>query len=226
VEAWLKMKKYLFFFCCLLTIAASETFAQSDTFKNVQVKAKFQQTPTYQVTNYSSSNLGNCEWLVLNITYNTPAGGRPNEYVWLDEVSIEAEILFMADYQGKKVMAMVSGSTTYWSLEMDGKKHQEIMAVPPEIFRRYSLTPTFKTIPVFGRIIFYSKSRTILGGGYFYVNQAGTVTDKDIAGMFDKYKGPVSNSLKIENMILPRDKSPWAAIQYDFYDLIKPEIKK
>ena len=58
------------------------------------------------------------------------------------------------------------------------------------------------------------------------MNQAGTVTDKDIAGMFDKYKGPVSNSLKIENMILPRDKSPWAAIQYDFYDLIKPEIKK
>ncbi len=222
----MKVKKYLFFFCCLLTIAANGVFAQSIAFTNVQIKAKFQPSPVFQVSNYSAANQSNCEWLVLNIFYNTPGGTKPNETVWLDDVSIEAEILFLADYQGKKVMSLVTGKTLYWSIAMDGKKHQEIMAVPPDIFKRYTLNPTFKTIPVVGRVIFYSKSRSILGGGYFYVNQSGTVTDKDIAGMFEKYNGPVSNSLKIENMIFPRDKSPWASVQYDFYDLIKPEIKK
>ncbi len=219
------MKKCLFFFFCILTIMGPEIFAQSDSFRNIQVKAKFQPSPLYQTTNYSSANQNNCEWLVLSITYIVPGGTKPNESVWLDDVSIELEILFQADYQGKKVMALVTGKTLYWSIEMDGKKHQEIMAVPPEIFKRYTKTPTYKTIPVVGRIIFYSKSRSVLGGGYFEVNQKGA-TDKDISGMFEKYNGPVSNALKIENMIFPRDKSPWAAIQYDFYDLIKPEVKK
>lgn len=226
MEAWLKVKKYLFFFCCFLTIAATEGWAQSAAFKNVQVKARFQQTPSYQVSNYSSSNQSNCEWLVLNISYIVPGATKPGESVWLDDVSIEAEVLFTADYQGKRVMAMVTGQTLYWSIEMDGKTHQEIMAVPDKIFKRYTRNPTFKTMPVFGRVIFYSKARTILGGGYFYVNQSGTITDKEIADMFEKYNGPVSNSLKIENMIFPRDKSPWATVQYDFYDLTKPEIKK
>ena len=225
MEAWLKVKKYLFFFCCLLTIAASETFAQSATFTNVQVKAKFQQSPAFQVSNYSASNQANCEWLVLNITYLTPS--RASESAWLDDVSIEAEILFMADYQGKRVMALVNGKTLYWSVEMNGKTHQEIMVVPPDIFKRYAPKGTVhKTMPVVGRVIFYNKSRSILGGAYFSVNQSGTISDKEIAGMFEKYNGPVSNSLKIENMIFPRDKSPWADIQCDSYDLIKPEIKK
>jgi hypothetical protein len=225
-EACFKMKKYLFFFCCLLTIGTSETLAQADAFKNVQVKARFQQSPVYQAANYSASNQSNCEWLVLNISYTAGGGTKSNEPVWLDDVSIEAEILFLADYQGKKVMALVTGKTIYWSIEMDGRKHQDIMAVPPGIFKRYTLNPTFKTIPVVGRVIFYSKSRSILGGGYFDVNQKGSIADREIAGMFEKYNGPVSNSLKIENMIFPRDKSPWSAIQYDFYDLLKPEIKK
>ncbi len=219
------MKKYLFFFCCFLTMAASEAWAQSAAFKNVQVKARFQQTPSFQVSNYSASNQSNCEWLVLNISYIVPGATRPGESVWVDDVSIEAEILFMAEYQGKSVMAMVTGQTLYWSIEMDGKTHQELMAVPDKIFKRYTRNLSYKTMPVFGRVIFYSKSRTILGGGYFYVNQ-NNITDKDVAGMFEKYNGPVSNSLKIENMIFPRDKSPWATVQYDFYDLIKPEIKK
>ncbi|MEI8246424.1 MAG: hypothetical protein WCI51_11365 [Lentisphaerota bacterium] len=222
----MKVKNYLFFFCCLLTIAASETFAQSATFTNVQVKARFQQSPALQSSNYSTSNQSNCEWLVLNISYTVP-GSKSNESLWLDDVSIEAEILFTADYQGKKVMALVNGKTLYWSIEMNGKPHQEIMVVPPDIFKRYAPKGTaYKTIFVAGRVIFYSKSRSILGGGYFYVNQSGTVSDKEIAGMFEKYNGPVSNSLRIENMIFPRDKSPWADIQCDFYDLIKPEIKK
>jgi len=218
------VKKYLFFFCCLLTaMAGTETLAQSsDVFKNIVVKAKFQQSPVYQVNNYSNSNQSGYEWLVLNITYFTPKTNEP----WLDDVSIEVEILFPADYQGKSVMAQVTGKTTYWSVEMNGKNHQEIMVVPPEIFRRYTRggSISISKTQVAGRLIFYSKSRSILGGAYFEANQKLGV--KDLAGLFGKYSSPVSNSLKIENMILSRDKSPWANIQYDFYDLIKPETKK
>ncbi|MHB9138988.1 MAG: hypothetical protein ACYC4Q_06260 [Victivallaceae bacterium] len=216
------MKKYLFFFCCLLTaMVGIETMAQSsDVFKNIQVKAKFQVSPVYQVNNYSNANQSGCEWLVLNITYFTPKTTDP----WLDDVSVEAEILFPAEYQGKSVMAQITGKTTYWSVEMNGKTHQEIMAVPPDIFRRYTRGSSISKIQIAGRLIFYSKSRAVLGGAYFEFNQR--IGNKDIAGLFAKYNSPVSNSLKVENMILSRDKSPWANIQFDFYDLIKPEIKR
>lgn len=217
------MKKYLFFFCCILMVAAgTETLAQSsDVFRNIQVKAKFQVSPIYQVNNYSNSNQSGYEWLTLNIYYSTPRASDP----WLDDVSLEVEILFPGEYDGKSVMAQVTGKTTYWAIEMNGKTHQEIMAVPPEIFRRYARNSSVTKTQVIGRVIFYSKSRSVLGGTYFELNQRN-LSNKDIAGLFAKYNGPVSNSLKIENMILPRDKSPWSNIQYDFYDLIKPEIKK
>ena len=217
------MKKYLFFSCCLLMVMTGiETLAQSsDVFRNVQVKAKFQASPIYQASNYSNSNQSGCEWLTLSISYSTPKAADP----WLDDVSIEAEILFPGDYQGNNVMAQVTGKTAYWAIELNGKTHQEIMAVPPEIFRRYTRSSSISKTPIVGRVIFYSKSRSILGGTYFVLNQKN-MSNRDIAGFFAKYNSPVSNSLKVENMIMSRDKSPWANIQYDFYDLIKPEIKK
>jgi hypothetical protein len=215
-------KKWFTALSCLVFTVASVSAANDDILKFLQLKLKYQPTPATQVNNYPNSNQGGYEWLALNITYTAPAARDKSGYKWLDDVTIEAEILFPAEFGGKSVLALLTGKTVYWSLEMDGKKHQEIMLVPPQIVRRLAGNVAGKNVQAAAKVTFYTKERTVLG--IAFVEQKG-MTVKDTAALFEKYSGPISNSLKLENTILSRDKTPWADVNYDYYDLIKIEKK-
>jgi hypothetical protein len=216
-------RKFFVFFCAVALMASCAFGSSDDILKGLQAKVKFQPTPVAQVNNYPSSNQSSCDWLAVHITYNTPSLKDKNGYKWLDDVTIETEILFPAEFGGKNVLALLTGKTLYWSLEMDGKKHQEMMLVPPQIIKRLGGNTTSKSIQSIAvKVSFYTKDRVLLGTAY--ADPKG-MTDKDTAALFEKYSGPINNSLKLENTVLSRDKTPWADVNYDYYDLIKIEKK-
>ncbi|MFA7231160.1 MAG: hypothetical protein WC071_07800 [Victivallaceae bacterium] len=194
------------------------------SFKNIQIHVKFLNTPQITVDNYPNSLKSDTKWLAFEVSYTAPriATGQ-NNYDWLDDVTMEVDVLFPAAYKGQEIMALMTGSTTYWSIQLDGKKHQALMAVPPQVIARYSRPGTkYKENTILARVSFYTKNRILLGSG---ISDVKNVSERKAYELFEKYSGPVSNALKLENFILSRSKTPWAFIQYDYYDMIKEQVK-
>ncbi|MCP3968201.1 MAG: hypothetical protein GY750_00745 [Lentisphaerae bacterium] len=70
---------------------------------------------------------------------------------------------------------------------------------------------------------FYTKSRRLLGRAY---SSSGSMSPSQAARYFNKYGGAVSSgALKLEGLIVPRSQTPWAFVNYDYYDMIKPDKK-
>ncbi|MCP3968200.1 MAG: hypothetical protein GY750_00740 [Lentisphaerae bacterium] len=108
-------------------------------FKNINVKLRFHATPLYEVFNHSNSTDTNFQgWLLVEATYNAPKIKMGNAATWVDDISMEVEVIIPAYYQGRKVVALLTGKIPYWSIPMDGKKHIAMACVPPRVIARYA----------------------------------------------------------------------------------------
>jgi hypothetical protein len=202
---------------------SSKAGRSSSGFTVEKVRTKLRQTPRYQIQNYPTSGASQ-RWLEISVDYLVPelkAGTNGKKYRWLDDVTMEVEVLFPAIVNNRQVMARATGAVDFWSVQMDGKRHYGIMLLQPQILARYGLTRAYKEEDFVAMISLYRGRKLIFKA---YSSHRKYSSDK-IMQIFKKYSGRLksANYLELGEVILSRDKTPWAFVQYDKYDMIKPE---
>ena len=167
-------------------------------------------------------------WLEINISYKLPKLMENSAEKWLDDVEVDCELLMPTTYKGRSgVYAYLTGKFTYLSIPCDGKMHYEKMFIPPQILRRYKKAgekirkEMLKEI--YAKATFYTKDRKMIGE--VYAGPKGK-SDEVVKSVFRKVSEPGALVINVENVILPRNKSPWAPLNYDYYDLIKDDVRK
>lgn len=197
------------------------TTATKSLIKDAEVRMRFVETPLYKA-NVSSTRVTDAKWLQIMISYTMPEKkASEDRFVWIDEMTIEYEVLLPSEYKGKKVMALFKGAVTFWAVEMDGQTHKSTAFIPPQILKRYAQADmqlrgsTAKELQAM--VTFYTKEKQRLGRHYSVPRGSTKIT---VAKNFANAANPLT-TLKIENSILPRNLTPWAFLDFDSYDLIK-----
>ena len=133
------------------------------------------------------------------------------------------------------IYGLFAGTTKFWSIPLDGKKHTATMFIPPHLLARYTnirvksprkndpkaSRPAYRLSPkdFFAEVIFTTPSGGELGRGYCNVDGARTTDEK--TGYFRRLENQVGKR-KIDGAVFSRSQSPWAMINPERYDLIVP----
>ena len=224
------MKLYRVMICSLITVTLSFTSMAMDKRNNNsngfsvdKVLTKLRPTPKYTIQNYST--LGTIKrWMEVSVSYTPPVKKLKKDslkFAWLDDVTMEVEVLFKATFNSKQVMAHASGKVDYWSIPMDGKRHYAIMLLQPQILARYGLSRKYKDEDFMAVVSLY-RGRTLIFKAF---STHRKYSRSQIMKVFKKYSGrlKVANYLELGDVLLSREKTPWAFVEYSKYDMIKPE---
>ncbi len=210
----------------LLTMAGT-SFAQSIEIppNDVEVKLEPCESPRISADNVSGppNSMGAPKWIEINVTYTMPSKSdtRTRQMEWLDEMNIEARVLFPAEYEGRSVSALLTGKQVFWSVPCDGRKHRASLFIPPMITGRYGKPDAkanknlTKELPVM--VVFRTKNQTIIGGGFFAPKGRKSTEISAAFAEADKTLG----ILRLPDVILPRELTPWAHLDFDAFDMPK-----
>jgi hypothetical protein len=143
--------------------------------------------------------------------------------IWIDDFTALCKLLIPAEYNGKKVTALLTGKSVFTSVPCDGLKHRISMFVPPVIISRYTAAD-FKTsksqakdIPCL--ILFQTKQQVTLGAG---LQVPRDTTRINVINNFKTADSDVSQGiLKLEDVVLPRERTPWASLDFDAFEMPK-----
>jgi hypothetical protein len=208
----------LFFLLTFVTNAQSVKW-----FKSGSVKLEYRPSPLFYLFNESATNkAGSPGWLLVKVKYNALSKKRGGKAIWLDDITMETEVIISgASYKTKIVTAHLKGKTVFWSIPLDGKTHKAIGCIPPQVISRFSPKGNkINSSKMIARVTFYTKSRKIIMRAY-------SSSGKRVRDYFSKIDGAVSSSiLTVEDIIMPRNKTPWGVYNYELYDVIKPDSQR
>ncbi|OGV49583.1 MAG: hypothetical protein A2X49_06370 [Lentisphaerae bacterium GWF2_52_8] len=220
-------KALLLFTALLVFTGVFTSYAQGvPVIKDVEVKVTFE--PTCLAANGSSTIKADSRWMLITVTYlaeTKGSSGKSSNPDWIDNLTLKFETLLPAIYQGKDVYSLMSGKVVLWAVPGDGERHKEVGFIPPQVLKRYA-RPGMKFSSteaknIEARVSFYNKDQQLLGRAY--ATRKGA--EKEAAARFSRAETELG-VLKLEDVILSRDKTPWAVVDFDFYDLIKAEGSK
>jgi hypothetical protein len=204
-----------------LAFTSATAFAQAQSrFQGVAVSAGFVQSPQYEVKTISQL-LSNDRWLEVKVDYTTALvpmkDGKGTD--WLDDVSFEYEILLPTDDKGANYV-LLTGKVDYWSIPMDGKKHQADAYIHPRFIQRYApdLKMRSSSLKNLYAKVTITANRAIVGGA-FYAPRGKSNADAD--AMFRR-AATMTTLTRVIDSVYGRDKTPWLFVNPDLYQLIKP----
>lgn len=240
----------------LMFLTAALLTAETPSFGDIKVKLSFEHAPTYRTRTGGVINGGglfdNEQYLVIEVVFNPGVitntavnrRGKPvsspqaKNNAWLDDVRMDVLIAYpeMAGKTRKEtIYGLFAGSTVFWSIPLDGKKHVATMFVPPHLLARYtnirvrsprkddgkSPRASYRLSPkdFFAEAIFTVPRGGELGRGYCHVDGARTVNERD--SYFRRLENRVG-SRKVSGAVFPRSRSPWALVNPERFDLIVP----
>jgi hypothetical protein len=212
-------------FLVLFFLLAFVTNAQSAKwFKSGSVKLEYRPSPLFYLFNESATNkAGSPGWLLVKVKYNASSKKRGGKAIWLDDITMETEVIISgASYKTKIVTAHLKGKTVFWSIPLNGKSHQAIGCIPPQVVSRFSPKGgKIELSKIIARVTFYTASRKIIMRAY-------SSSGNRVRNYFSKIDGAVSSSgiLTVDDIIMPRNKTPWGVYNYELYDVIKPDSQK
>ena len=204
-------------FSAILTVNA-----QSGLFRSGSIKLEYRPSPLFYMFNESATNkAGSSGWLLVKVKYSTPSRRRGKNPMWIDDVTMETELVMPVVYKAKNVTALLRGKTVFWSIPLDGKVHNAIGCVPPQVIARFARKGNkIETSKMIARVTFYSSGRKILLRTY-------SSSSSRVRSYFDKLGGAVSSGvLTVDDIVMPRNKTPWGVFNFELYDLIKPDPQK
>lgn len=213
-----------FIFLLLFFSAAFAGNAQSSGswFRSGTVTLEYKQSPLFYIFNYSSTSKANSSgWLLVKVKYVPGPMKEFGKTMWLDGVSMETEAILPASYKSKNVTVLLKGKTVFWSIPMDGGNHEAWGCVPPQVIARFA-NKGYKIDlqKIIARVTFYTSGRKILMRAYSSSNSRAQQ-------FFSQLEGAVTAGvLPVEDVIMPRNKTPWGVINYEQFDLIKPDTPK
>ena len=240
-------------------LAAAVLSAETPSFGDIKVKLSFEHAPTYRTRTGGVINGGglfdNEQYLAVEVVFNPGVvvnnkvnrNGKPisspqaKSNAWLDDVKMDVLVAY-PEVTGRNrketIYGLFSGTTRFWSIPLDGKKHVATMFVPPHLLARYtnirarsprksdgkSPRAAYRLSPrdFFVEVIFTTSRGGELGRGYCNVDGARTVHEKD--SYFRKLENRVGQG-KIDGAVFPRSRSPWALINPERFDLIIPAAR-
>jgi len=203
-----------------LALASAPAFAQAQSrFQNVAITVGFVQSPQYEIKTISQI-LSNDRWLEVKVDYTTALvaarDGRGTE--WLDDVNFEYEVLLPTDEKGGNYV-LLTGRVEYWSIPMDGKKHQADAYIHPRFIQRYA--PDLKMRAASLKNLYVkvtiTANRAIVGGS-FYAPRGKTNAEAN--AMFQR-AATMTTLTRVIDSVFGRDKTPWLFVNPDQYELIK-----
>lgn len=210
----------------LLLTLSSNLFSQANRFlvTNVSVKPEYVETADIKSSNVTT--YGNiAKWIQINIDFKTPlkqAENEKNKFEYIDNVRVDVELLLPTG-NTQKQYALLSGRADYWAFAMDGKEHHIVMFVPPQIISRWAPGQKFSSgdIKKLDIKVTFKYNDAIIGGG-FHVPRGKT--DAEVARMFQA-TATLTALDRVKNGIYPIDKTPWAHLNFDYYELIKVDFR-
>ena len=158
-------------------------------------------------------------------------------HFWIDDVTMNIRAVFNGQSDGRAQPILFTGTSEFWTIPLDNRKHIATMFVPPQILDRYlrpmAVNRTSFSLVIDGAffprgsgaearnkqntILFKDRAGTVIGTGYY--GQRG-MSDKDYAEYFSKLNAGAA--LTIPGAILPRNLTPWAYLDIDDFDFLKP----
>ncbi|MCK4983278.1 MAG: hypothetical protein KAS17_10165 [Victivallaceae bacterium] len=208
----------LFFLITFVVNAQSS----ANWFKSGSVKLVYRPSPLFYVFNQSTTNKpGSPGWLMVKVKYTASSKKKGNKVMWLDDIIMETEVIVPGSYQSKNVTVLLKGKTNFWSIPMDGKTHQALGCIPPQVIARFARKGNKIALSkIIARVTFYTAGRKILMRLY-------SSSGSRVRNYFNKLGGAVSTGMvTVEDIVMPRTKTPWVAINYELFDVIKPDPQK
>lgn len=202
-------------------------------FSKVKVELKLEKPPVPNVNralrNPSARVVSDPQWLVVMVTY-TPQNPRtdgPVQDTYLDDVKMQLSVLFPLGNGNSELLGMFRGGQTLWTVCCDGRSHQAMMFVPPQLLQRYlrlyegangsriqSSRGELKA-----EVVFFDRGERELGRGY--CGLPGNPSRQSEA--FGRFLSQVQPSCVIEGAFFERDATPWRCMAPEYFDLVKPE---
>ena len=139
---------------------------------------------------------------------------------WIDDPVMHVYVI--PESKGSS-RVMFEGKTEFWTVRLDGRRHNAVMFIPPQLLDRYADQTSGqgreirRSVNQYRVLVEFTDSNgRILGRGL------GNVSGKVQAGLsfFDDYKKS-PGVVRVKNGILPRNKSPWEWHEFSTYDYVK-----
>lgn len=222
----------------VLSLQAAEN--RNVQFGSIRVSTSFVSDPQ---TGRSSSNrvyaaggtaAVNTRWLVIQVSFVPGASsakdvadsfGNAKAVKALDGKWIDNPVMRVYVASGNKSgrSVMFEGKTEFWTVRLDGRRHNATMFIPPQLLDRY------------GNVVLSQRREKVLAANQYKVlveftdssgkslgRALGNVSGKVPAGltMFEELKKS-TGVVWVKNGILPRNKSPWQWHEFSTYDYVK-----
>lgn len=191
-------------------------------FKSGSIKLEYRPSPLFYVFNQSTTNkAGSSGWLLVKVKYNTANKKQGGKAVWLENITMETEVVVPGTYQSKSVTVLLKGKTVFWAIPMNGKTHNALGCIPPQVVARFARKGSkIELSKMIARVTFYTAGRKIIMRLY-------SSSSRRVKDYFGKLGGAVSSGvLTVDDIIMPRTRTPWGVINYELYDIIKPDPQK
>ncbi len=223
------MKRFLTLAAMLAAACLSAAPEKSVSFGDVKVQVKVQSAPMVEFRSKTSApgtavSQGNRDWVVIAVTFVPGVGSKGHVKSmrggWADDVVLDVAVELPMDIQGgqKKSTGLFTGSSRFWPIPLDGKPHTALMFIPGRLLDRYlplrggaegKYTEKYFRV----QAVFRSADGAELGSGYF--NLEGTPKEQAL------YFASLANETVVKDAVFPRNKTPWALLYPEHYDLLK-----
>ena len=215
--------KSVFLVLFFLTAFVANSQSSGKWFKSGSVKLEYRPSPLFYLFNETATNkAGSPGWLLVKVKYSPISRKRGGKAIWLDDITMETEVVFPGNYKSKDVTVLLKGKTVFWSIPMNGKKHQAFGCIPPQVISRYARKGNkIELSKIIARVTFYTADRKPIMRMY-------SSSGSRIRNYFSsKVDGAVSSGLlTVYDIVMPRNKTPWGVYNYELHDVIKPDPQK
>ncbi len=170
------------------------------------IDIRLKRSPDFAEDSYDKAKNGDLEWLQFVIEYATET---PPSEGWLDSLTLRWHVLLLGGKDNKRLY--LTETVDYIDIQDDDDHHAIVFLRPRAIIRHFD--DRGKVRPNNVAVYVEALVNNVRVAEYTY-NKTGETLPKDW------WRHP--SLTKIENALLARDKTPFAPLNYDYYETIKP----
>jgi hypothetical protein len=192
------------FFCSVSANAQRGDAQVRITISDMDIRLK--RSPDFTDDSYAKAKDGDLEWLQFVIEYATKT---PPSEGWLDSLTLRWHVLLLGGKDDKRLY--MTETVEYIDIQDDDDHHAIAFMRPRAILRHFD--DRGKVRPNNVAVYVEALVNNVRVGDYTYNKTKETLPDA-------WWRHP--SLTKIENALLSRDKTPFADLNYDYYETIKP----
>lgn len=204
-----------------ITLNAYSQGAAGWLINDVKIDTPLVDTPIYKVMNVQEKPWKPRKWIQIEVEFTTVTGRAENQS--LDNVTAEYELLLPTE-DPKNPYVLLSGKVTYVAFALDGGPHYLVAFVPPRIIEKFTMGKKLNNAEAkkFDVKVEFKMNDALIGGGF---SQPKGTTAQMMAKKFSDTKTRLSLQRQ-KDAILGQDKTPWANLNYDYYEQVNLDSSK